>query len=242
MPFMKTIVCAVVLLGATSPGYERPSVGQERASGRSERQAYKEWYDVFKERNLPQCIKLGEAYVQEYPGGIDTDFVRDTIGLVRISLDKEKIAEARELRRLVQASLRQDAGELESRLKRALCGEGDLNARTSNGQTLLMFAAAAADAESVNALLRKGAGLDLTEETHGWTVLVYAIWSGDLRTIETVLEYYPDANIKDKNGRTALDHAILSADLEVILLIEGRPMRGVDDAIGPGPGRSRRQY
>jgi ankyrin repeat protein len=100
-----------------------------------------------------------------------------------------------------------------------------------------MFAAAAADAQALDALLKKGAGLDLTEETHGWTALVYAIWSGDLGTLKTVLEYYPDASIKDQNGRTALDHAILSADLEVIVLILGRPMRGQDRAIGPGPAR-----
>jgi ankyrin repeat protein len=143
----------------------------------------------------------------------------------RTAIIEGDISQAKTTRSLVKSSLLR--ASLESILIDISAGRADVNSRTDDGQTALMFAAANADAEAVKALLQKGADVDAIENTHGWTALVYAIWSGDRSLVGMLLEDYPNVNVKDIEGRTASDHALLSCDFEIMLLIASRPMRGV---------------
>jgi ankyrin repeat protein len=187
----------------------------------AEAQVYRNWYDAFNGRNLPQAIKLGEAYLQQYPTGKYAAYITKIIEFARTSLNEEKISQAKAFRRSIQAPTTRDATQLEFLLEQALNGRADVNATTTDGRTPLMFAAAERRAEAMKALLEKGANPDVIENTQGLTALIYAIWGGDRNLVRSLLQYYPNATIKDKEGRTALDHAMLSADFEMMLLMIG---------------------
>jgi hypothetical protein len=57
----------------------------------AEAQPYSYWHDAFDRRNLPQAIKLGEAYLQQYPTGKFAGYITKIIEFARISLSEEKI-------------------------------------------------------------------------------------------------------------------------------------------------------
>jgi ankyrin repeat protein len=82
------------------------------------------------------------------------------------------------------------------------------------------------DRETVEALIDKHANIDAAENTYGWTALIYAIWGSDHFIVRYLLEFYPDVSVKDKDGRTALDHVKATGDFEMMLLINARPVRG----------------
>ena len=218
----------IVLIGS---GIESRSVqpsksrNQVRTSLDAERESYRKWYEALKESNLPQLIQLGETFLLHYPDGKYSDFIRKIMTFARTSLNEDAVSKAKTMRSLVKSSLL--SAHLESILADIAAGRADVNERTDDGQTALMFAAANANAEAARVLLQKGADVDAIENTHGWTALVYAIWSGDRSLVRIILESYPDANVKDREGRTAADHALLSCDFEIMLLIASRPMRGV---------------
>lgn len=185
-----------------------------------ETRSYVRWYDAFKQRNLSQAIKLGDEFLEEYPYGRYSGYVSKIIDFARISLDEEKRAQAREFRNLIHASLSGETARLEVLLNEALSGTADVNTRTEGGRNALMFAAATANAEAIEELVKKGADIDARETSQAWTALTYAIWSNDRNVISRLVGYYrPNASMKDKEGRTALDHAVLTADFEIILLI-----------------------
>src|SRR5262249_41415782 len=93
--------------------------------------------NAFKQRNRPQAIKLGEEFLQEYPYGKFSDYVRKIINFARISLDEEKRAEAGEFRNQIYASLSQEKARLEALLNEALSGRVDMNTRTERGRNAL---------------------------------------------------------------------------------------------------------
>jgi hypothetical protein len=226
MVLSRFILCGVVFLNSFFVPALVPSA-QNKPSADAELQVYKQWYDAFKERNLPQAIKLGEAYLQRYPNGKFGGYIRQIINFARVATDRRNIAQANANRELVQTSLADSSPELDSLLKEVIDGRADVNAKTGLGQTALMYVAANGQPGAVKILLEKKPDLNITENSHGWTALIYAIWSGDRKVVRSLLEAYPDADVKDKQGRTALDHAILTADFELMLLIVGRPMRGI---------------
>jgi hypothetical protein len=224
----------LVLVGrgieSTSAQSSFPGI-QVRTTVVAETESYKPWYYALKERNLPQVIQLGETFLRQYPDGKYSDFIKQIVTFARTSLNEDAVSKAKTMRSLVKSSLLN--APLESILVDIAAERADVNKRTDDGQTALMFAGTNANAEAVKALLQKGADVDAIENTHGWTALVYAIWSGDRSLVRTLLESYPDTNIKDREGRTASDHALLSCDFEIMFLIKSRPMRGVSsDTLG----------
>lgn len=227
---LRIVFSAILLVNSPAVlAFNDPSASlvQNKRLMDAEALVYKRWYDAFKGRTLPEAIKLGEAYLQEYPNGKYGGYISKIIDFARISLNKEKIAQANALRSSIHASIAKEATQLEFLLKEALNGTTHVNTTTPDGRTPLMFAASERTAEEMEALLEKGASVNVIENTQGWTALVYAIWAGDRNLLRRLLQYYPDATIKDREGRTALDHAILSADFEMMLLILGRPMPGI---------------
>jgi ankyrin repeat protein len=210
---------------AWSESARAESTRQEIRSTDAEGEIYKQWYDAFKDRSLPRVIELGEAYLQLYPEGKYAAFLKQIIAFAHTSLDPARLRAAPHFRSQVKNSI-SNRLELESLLDEALNQHGDVNTKSSTGQTGLMWAAFNGDTQSVKVLVQKNVDLDATESSHGWTPLVYAIWGGDHFLVRNLLEYYPDVSIKDKEGRTALDHAIGTGDFEMMLLINGRPLKG----------------
>jgi len=235
MKLIKVKTCILLALSITwSASVLVQSLGQETRprSSSAELELYKQWYDAFKERHLPQIIELGEGYLQSYPEGEFAAFLRQIIDFARTSLDPARLGLAQSLRSQVKRSV-SGREDLESLLSEIMNQQGDVNMKSSTGQTALMLSAVHGDVQSVKVLLTKDVDLDVIESGNGWTALVYAIWGGDYFLVKYLLEYYPDAGIKDKEGRTALDHAIASGDFEMMLLIGGRGRRGSHPHSGP---------
>jgi hypothetical protein len=230
MSISRVVSCSLmlVLIGSGTESTSARSAmsgNQVRTSLDAERETYRTWYEALKKRNLPQLIQLGETFLLLYPDGMYSDFIRKIMTFARTSLNEDAVSKPKTIRSLVKSSLLNLP--LESILADIAAGRADVNKGTDDGQTALMFAAANANAEAVRVLLQKGADVDTIENTHRWTALVYAIWSEDRSLVRIILENYADANVKDREGRTAFDHALLSCDFEIMMLLNSRPMRGV---------------
>ena len=78
---------------------------------------------------------------------------------------------------LVRAAAKQNWGEV----KRLICPPEliyALNCPDTYGMTVLMYAAARADLDTVKMLVKHGAKIDSTKSRLDWTVLMYAIYMG----------------------------------------------------------------
>jgi len=96
-----------------------------------------------------------------------------------------------------------------------------------SGVPQIVMAAAAADVETVTALLNSGALVDSTDGC-GRTALIAAAaesyfaenreqFERYVMTVKILIENGADAGIRDEQGNTAADHAYLSNEIENIL-------------------------
>ena len=84
--------------------------------------------------------------------------------------------------------------------------KADVNARTEDGSTSLMYAAGSGTAESVKVLLDAGADVNARYE-NGWTSLMLAARFGAAESVKLLLDAGVDASVKDTLGKTAWDLA-----------------------------------
>jgi ankyrin repeat protein len=166
-----------------------------------------------------QVIELGESFLKEYPNGKYAEFVTRIIDLAQACLNANQRNNAEILRAQVRASLKDSSEDLRVLLGKILNDEAAVDEQSPTGATALMYAATSGDREALRALIHKDASIDAAENTHGWTALIYALWSGNHLIVDDLLQRYPDADIKDKEGRTAFDHARLTADLDILLVM-----------------------
>ena len=82
----------------------------------------------------------------------------------------------------------------------------DVNARDSNGKTVLMYAAWSAHPNVVKLLLAQRADVNAKDNV-GRTALMCAAQEGRLETVELLLTKGADINLRDKDGITALMYA-----------------------------------
>jgi hypothetical protein len=191
----------------------------------AEGKAYEEWYRALKDRQMERIIELGESYLQEYAKGKFAEYIRRMIEFARASVDPNQRKRAQGLRSQVMVTLADSEKALGVLLRDVMNNQSDVNTKGRNGSTVLMFAAATGNREALKFLIDKQADIDATESTHGWTALIYAIWGGDPVRVKYLLAAFPDANIKDKEGLTARDHAMATGNFEMMLLISSRPRK-----------------
>jgi ankyrin repeat protein len=86
-----------------------------------------------------------------------------------------------------------------------------------NNETLFNYARRYADDELFNALLNNGVNIN---EKDSNTALISGIYFGDIGIVQLLLEKDADVNAKDRDGKTALMHAINKPSDMVELLIE----------------------
>ncbi|HEX6043801.1 MAG TPA: ankyrin repeat domain-containing protein [Pyrinomonadaceae bacterium] len=81
-------------------------------------------------------------------------------------------------------------------------------------------AVSARDMMSINAFLDAGINPNAQNATDGRTVLINAAARGDLEVVKVLVQRGADVNVKDKQGYTALFHAIeaMYDDVELVLL------------------------
>lgn len=91
-------------------------------------------------------------------------------------------------------------------VKLLLARGANVNARDNSGSTPLIYSAhfEPAVAES---LLEKGASVD-SQDMYGWTALMVASHATRVRTVELLLRYHPNLDLKQNSNDTALTLAI----------------------------------
>jgi hypothetical protein len=193
-------------------------VSQTQAS--TEGEAYAEWYQSVKNRELERIMELGNQYVGSYPNGKYAAFVKIYIDFAQASLDPVRRKDADTLRQQILGSLMESDRAL---LKGVLTNQLEVNTKGRNDTTALMVAAANGDSDSLKSVIEKHPDVDSKETTHGWTALIYAIWRGEESNIRYLLKQYPNVDIRDVEGRTALAHAKATGDFELMVLISSRP-------------------
>ena len=105
-------------------------------------------------------------------------------------------------------------GRLED-IRRYLTEGADVNSRSDEGVTALMYAARDCSIQMVDFLLANGANPNLTDG-EGRVALIYSIRESCEEAVETLLRL-PSVrlNVRDRAGRTPLDYAIDMAEVDV---------------------------
>lgn len=85
-----------------------------------------------------------------------------------------------------------------------------MNVKDNNGNTALILAISNPKANSiVSALIKasKDLNIDMQDDKYGLTALMWAVNSGQASVIKTLIEAGAAVNIKDKQGKRAVDYA-----------------------------------
>src|SRR3989442_14684197 len=105
------------------------------------------------------------------------------------------------------------------------------NARLPSGETVLMTASFAGNADAVKALLAGGANVNAAETARGQTALMWAVSEGHPDVARALLDYGADVNARSTGQFTPLLFAARGGDIELarMLLAAGADI----DAKGP---------
>ncbi len=198
----------VLLLLVTATGAQsQESQPRQRDLAAVEAQAYKQWYDAWATKDILKAL-------ERYPESKYSDYLRRWL---RHDLPLK----------VDPSDSRGDYGpgiDTKPTVTVKPAAEADMQ---QSGKTPLMLLVAEADAEVVKDLLdSKGnisrANVNAKETQHGRTALIYAIWRGNIEIINALLNAGADLTVKDSSGRTAVEHAMLTNNPQVIELLERR--------------------
>lgn len=99
-----------------------------------------------------------------------------------------------------------------------LAQQANVNARTGDGWTPLMFAIINGHTEAARLLLKRDADVD-AENNKGWTALRFAISMGDVEGVQLLLSAGADINARDQEGNTALMQASRENSTECVRIL-----------------------
>jgi ankyrin repeat protein len=121
------------------------------------------------------------------------------------------------------------AGDLPA-LRETVAAGGDINFANAKGVTPLMVAAQWGRSHVVRFLLENGADVSAKEKSSGRSALMYSCLSGDILSLEAILEASSDVNARDHDGRTALMLAAINGVTAAIrpLVMAGSDIRARD--------------
>jgi excisionase family DNA binding protein len=99
-----------------------------------------------------------------------------------------------------------------------LAQQANVNARTGDGWTPLMFAIINGHTAAAQLLLKRNADID-ARNNKGWTALRFAISMGDIEGVQLLLSAGADINATDQEGNTALMQAARENTTECVRLL-----------------------
>jgi uncharacterized protein len=106
---------------------------------------------------------------------------------------------------------------------KTLLGAGaNLNAQDKGGYTPLLLAASNNHSDVVGLLLAQGADINHQEHSMGWTALIWAAKQGYANTVRQLLEHEARLDIRDLEGKTALDWAEENQHFETVHLLTAK--------------------
>ncbi|WP_205599869.1 ankyrin repeat domain-containing protein, partial [Arhodomonas sp. KWT] len=111
---------------------------------------------------------------------------------------------------------------------RLLEAGADLHARDELGYTALHAAAISGRPEVAGLLLARGVAVDVRETEAGRTPLMWAAREGHTGVVRVLLDAGASVNLRDHDGRTALDHAGDNARRDVVELLQARGAMSMD--------------
>ena len=92
---------------------------------------------------------------------------------------------------------------------------GHIDARDSKGRTLLMLAAAMGSRELLDAMLERGANLEL-QQHQGTTALMFASFAGEQTIATRLVAARARIDARDKHGLIAQDYAKLHGHTQIV--------------------------
>ena len=92
----------------------------------------------------------------------------------------------------------------------------DIDAKDNEGWSALMEASYEGHLKVVKYLVEKGIDRVNVKDNDGWTALMRASWRGYLEIVQYLVEIGADINIKNKDGKTALDWADIEEIKEIL--------------------------
>jgi ankyrin repeat protein len=109
------------------------------------------------------------------------------------------------------------AGDL-LQVKSLIAAKADVNAKTDDGETALMYAVWGDHVEVVQALLAAGADVK-AKNNNGETPLIVASKRGHAGVVQALLAAGADVNAKNNNGETALKIAQVAGHTRMVKLL-----------------------
>ena len=105
---------------------------------------------------------------------------------------------------------------------RSLADTGEVNIKLQKGWTPLMFAASEGNIAIVDALLSRGADVDMQSDS-GETALMLAVRQEHMETVKKLLiEAEANVNLKNNGGKTALTIALENNQRDILHFIESQ--------------------
>lgn len=106
-----------------------------------------------------------------------------------------------------------------------LANDANVNARSNDGSTALQHACNFDNPEAVKILLDHGADPNLTDSTHEFSPLFYAVQNGSVAATKLLVQHHANPNHQDYAGNTVFTYAINSQRFEIIeILISSYPI------------------
>ena len=96
----------------------------------------------------------------------------------------------------------------------------DVHEKNGDDVTPLMEAVRGGSGEAVRLLLDAGAEIDAVDSSHGWTPLMRSANYRHLQGLRLLLERGAAVNVRDNEGRTALDIAQSQGEKEMVWLLK----------------------
>lgn len=119
---------------------------------------------------------------------------------VRLLLSTNKIKQPEDV--FMTACAQKSAKNVELLIKYG----ANVNDTLDNGYSVTMCAASFGSYEVLGCLLKNGANVHQTRKVDGMTPLMFATLNGELEKVTLLLKYGADKNVRDLNGKLALNY------------------------------------